>query len=266
MLEGVGVPAQPRQDPRQQHQHRGRARWIFYLLKQGERPAEHSLRIVQVAQAELRLAQDSVRLGQSAGIGESFGDGDCRLPQSGDLLPVAATGELDFEGLRQRPRFGIEPPGRGAFHQRRGDLLAGMVEVVTQQPAERGSSHLRRVLFGPLRRIGPEQIVTGTHARTAFLDEVEVDKADLKRYSEFVEQKVHDLLIIARDTAKWNGRDVIEPPDLPITKGLQECMRDFRDLDEQIELTPIPDPGLDRQPPAGNGSPALLSRRDRHRS
>lgn len=71
---------------------------------------------------------------------------------------------------------------------------------------------------------------------TAGLD---VDKDDLKRYSGFVDHKLYDLLIIARDTAKWNGRDVIEPPDIPITKGLQECMRDYRDLDEEIELTPI---------------------------
>jgi hypothetical protein len=32
---------------------------------------------------------------------------------------------------------------------------------------------------------------------------------------------------------------VLEPPDLPITKGLQERTHEFRDLDEEIELAPI---------------------------
>jgi hypothetical protein len=51
---------------------------------------------------------------------------------------------------------------------------------------------------------------------------LDVDKKDLKRYSDFVNQKTHDLLIRGKATAKANGRDIIEPFDLPITKGLQE--------------------------------------------
>ena len=66
-----------------------------------------------------------------------------------------------------------------------------------------------------------------------------VDKEDLRRYGEFVHRKVYDLLLRAQATAKANGRDVIRPFDLPITKGLQESMHAFKALDEQIELRPI---------------------------
>ncbi|MEV6283772.1 DUF1931 family protein [Kribbella sp. NPDC051770] len=66
-----------------------------------------------------------------------------------------------------------------------------------------------------------------------------VDKDDLKRYSDFVSTNLYDLLLIAQGTAKANGRDVVEPRDLPITKGLQECVHEFRRLDDDLELAPI---------------------------
>jgi hypothetical protein len=68
---------------------------------------------------------------------------------------------------------------------------------------------------------------------------LDVDKEDLKRYSDFVLDKTYDLLVIAQAKAKANGRDVIEPVDLPVTKGLQECLHDFTKLDEEVELRPI---------------------------
>ena len=70
---------------------------------------------------------------------------------------------------------------------------------------------------------------------------LDVDKSDLKRYSDFVNDKLYDLLLRAQAAAKANGRDVIEPHDLPITKGLQERIHEFRTLDEEIELQPILD-------------------------
>jgi hypothetical protein len=70
---------------------------------------------------------------------------------------------------------------------------------------------------------------------------VDVDKNDLKRFNEFLDDQVYDLAIVARDTAKWNGRDVIEPPDLPLTKGLQERIREFGKLNDEIELRSILD-------------------------
>jgi hypothetical protein len=69
--------------------------------------------------------------------------------------------------------------------------------------------------------------------------ELDVDKNDLKRYSDFVERKLYDLLLIGQATAGANARDIVEPWDLPVTKGLQESMHAFRKLDEDIDLEPI---------------------------
>ncbi|MFB9526695.1 DUF1931 family protein [Nonomuraea roseola] len=68
---------------------------------------------------------------------------------------------------------------------------------------------------------------------------LDVDKTDLKRYSDFVNRKLYDMLIVAEAAAKSNRRDIIQPWDLPITKGLQESMHDFRDLDEELDLASI---------------------------
>ena len=77
---------------------------------------------------------------------------------------------------------------------------------------------------------------------------LDVDKQDLKRYSDFINQKVYDLLLRAEATAKANGRAIIQPFDLPITKGLQESIHEFQEIDEQIELHPILDQ-LTARPP-----------------
>jgi hypothetical protein len=68
---------------------------------------------------------------------------------------------------------------------------------------------------------------------------LDIDKADLKRYNDFVDQKLYDLLIRGEAAAQANGRDIIQPSDLPITKGLQECIYHFKNIDEEIELKPI---------------------------
>jgi hypothetical protein len=68
---------------------------------------------------------------------------------------------------------------------------------------------------------------------------LDVDKDDIKRHSDFVNGKLYDLLLIGQATAKANDRDIIQPNDLPITKGLQESIHQFRKLDEGIDLKPI---------------------------
>ncbi|WP_349694768.1 DUF1931 family protein [Actinopolymorpha sp. B11F2] len=68
---------------------------------------------------------------------------------------------------------------------------------------------------------------------------LDVDKNDLKRYNDFLDTKIYDLLLIGQAAANANGRDIIQPSDLPITKGLQESIHGFRKLDEDIELAPI---------------------------
>jgi hypothetical protein len=78
--------------------------------------------------------------------------------------------------------------------------------------------------------------------------EVWVDRDDIKSYLDFVEDVIYDLLITAQATAKANSRDVIAPWDLPVTKGLQECVHEFQRIDEEIELRPLLD-DLAARPP-----------------
>jgi hypothetical protein len=68
---------------------------------------------------------------------------------------------------------------------------------------------------------------------------LDVDKDDLKRLSGFVFDEVYNLLIRAQATAKANLRDVIEPWDLPISKGLQERIHEFEQIDEEVGLEPF---------------------------
>jgi len=68
---------------------------------------------------------------------------------------------------------------------------------------------------------------------------VDVDRDDIKRYLDFVNDALYDLLLIGQATAKANVRDVILPWDLPVTKGLQESVHAFERLEEEIALCPI---------------------------
>ena len=70
---------------------------------------------------------------------------------------------------------------------------------------------------------------------------LDVDKEDLERYRDFINQKVYDLLLRGQAAAKANGRDIIEAFDLAVTRGLQECIYAFRTIDQTIELKPILD-------------------------
>jgi hypothetical protein len=68
---------------------------------------------------------------------------------------------------------------------------------------------------------------------------LDVDKSDIKRYADFVNQKIYDLLLMGVATAKANDRDVIQPWDLPMTKGLQENIHAFRKLDTETGLEDV---------------------------
>ena len=65
---------------------------------------------------------------------------------------------------------------------------------------------------------------------------IQIDKNDVRRFRDFVDQMIDDIAIVGRASAKWNGRDVIAPQDLPVTKGIQERMREFDKLDEAEEI------------------------------
>lgn len=82
---------------------------------------------------------------------------------------------------------------------------------------------------------------------TAGLD---IDKQDLKRFSDFINRKLYDLLSRGEAIARANGHDRIELIDIPITKGLQAQLEEFGKLDEELELAPILD-HLSARPPLG---------------
>src|SRR3954451_15360546 len=78
--------------------------------------------------------------------------------------------------------------------------------------------------------------------------QLKVDKNDVKRFREFVDGIIDDIAIAGRNSARANDRDVIAPMDLPITKGLQERMREFDKLDEAADIRAVL--AAVRRPPA----------------
>jgi hypothetical protein len=58
----------------------------------------------------------------------------------------------------------------------------------------------------------------------------DVDKEDIKRYYEFVDQKVADLLLVAQHTAKANDRIAVEPRDLPLPRDCKGAFTRLRRL------------------------------------
>ena len=105
----------------------------------------------------------------------------------------------------------------------------------------------------PVHNLKPYKHVHGTHQIERFFRvaaSLDVDKEDIKRYYDFIDQKVSDLLLVAQHTAKANDRVRVEPRDLPITKGLQENIHAFRALDIDIGLESVlnesvPEPQID---------------------
>jgi hypothetical protein len=80
---------------------------------------------------------------------------------------------------------------------------------------------------------------------TAGLD---VDKSDLRRCGDLVDGEVTDLIIRGQAIAKANGRDILQPWDLPVTKGLQECMHVFEKSEAAGELWPVLEQRTSRPP------------------
>ena len=70
---------------------------------------------------------------------------------------------------------------------------------------------------------------------------LDIDKNDIKRLSDFLGKKIYDLLVVAERNAKYNGRDIIYEPDVPVTKGLQETIQEFEKMDVALRLEPVLD-------------------------
>jgi hypothetical protein len=63
-----------------------------------------------------------------------------------------------------------------------------------------------------------------------------VDKNDVRRFREFVDEQIDGIAIAGRDAAKWTVRDVIVPQDLPITKRRSGTMREFDKVDAAHDI------------------------------
>ena len=70
---------------------------------------------------------------------------------------------------------------------------------------------------------------------------LDIKKGHTKDILNIVEAKLYDLLIMGQANAKYNDRDVIWKSDLPITKGLEETIDQFKKLEQQIEVKDILD-------------------------
>jgi hypothetical protein len=68
---------------------------------------------------------------------------------------------------------------------------------------------------------------------------IDVDKSDLRRFSDFVFNQIYEMLIMGQARANANDRDVLQSWDLSITRGLQERMHEFEKIDEEIDVAPI---------------------------
>ena len=79
---------------------------------------------------------------------------------------------------------------------------------------------------------------------------LDIDKEDLRRLEEFINAKIRDLVVRAEAIAKANTRDIIMPFDIPITKGLQDRMHEFRKIDAEVRLEDELDKIVKRPPTA----------------
>ncbi len=84
--------------------------------------------------------------------------------------------------------------------------------------------------------------VIGVHKIEKLFKEVaslRLDKSKVKEISDIVDDKLYDLLVVAQENTKYNGRDVIWLSDVPLTKAFKESMKKFEELEEDLELKQI---------------------------
>jgi hypothetical protein len=70
---------------------------------------------------------------------------------------------------------------------------------------------------------------------------LDIKKNQAKEITDIAEAKLVDMLIAAERNASLNGRDIITEGDMPITKGLQETIIEFKKLEEVIEVKDVLD-------------------------
>ena len=67
----------------------------------------------------------------------------------------------------------------------------------------------------------------------------DIDKADVYRLTNFINDVTYRLLQTGIENASVNNRDVLWIQDLPITQGLQESIKEFKKYDEEINIDNI---------------------------
>jgi hypothetical protein len=68
---------------------------------------------------------------------------------------------------------------------------------------------------------------------------IDLDKSKADEIIDIVEKKFHDMLLVAVEKAGYNGRDVIMEPDMPVTRGFEESLRQFKELEEEVSLEDV---------------------------
>jgi len=68
---------------------------------------------------------------------------------------------------------------------------------------------------------------------------IDLDKSKADEIIDIVEKKFHDMLLVAVEKAGYNGRDVIMEPDMPVTRGFEESLRQFKELEEEVALEDV---------------------------
>jgi hypothetical protein len=68
---------------------------------------------------------------------------------------------------------------------------------------------------------------------------IDLDKSKADEIIDIVEKKFHDMLLVAVEKAGYNGRDVIMEPDMPVTRGFEESLRQFKELEEEVVLEDV---------------------------
>jgi len=68
---------------------------------------------------------------------------------------------------------------------------------------------------------------------------IDLDKSKADEIIDIIEKKFHDMLLVAVEKAGYNGRDVIMEPDMPVTKGFEESLRQFKELEEEVDIQDV---------------------------
>jgi len=68
---------------------------------------------------------------------------------------------------------------------------------------------------------------------------LDIKKGHAKALTDIIEQKLVDLMIAGERNAKMHNMDVITEENLPITKGLQEAMIEFRALEDEVDAQDV---------------------------